>query len=117
MEMMPKDIKLEFLRRPRKFEEIMEKLEISVNEMLADNGPVPLDLERRYARCVKAGKGASKKGPYGAGTWYRGTELMNGRHDGGKIVGKKGSKGSKANLIGTVTMRKDPTETQVNCTR
>ena len=42
---------------------------------------------------------------------------MNGRHDGGKIVGKKGSKGSKANLIGTVTMRKDPMETQVNCTR
>ena len=44
MEMMPKDIKREFLRRPRKFEEIMEKLEITINEMLADNGPVPLDL-------------------------------------------------------------------------
>ena len=42
---------------------------------------------------------------------------MNGRHDGGKNVGKKGSEGSKANLIGTVTMRKDPMETQVKCTR
>ena len=39
MEMMPKDIKREFLRRPR--EEIMEKLEITINEMLADDGPVP----------------------------------------------------------------------------
>ena len=41
---MPKDIKREFLTGPRKFDEIMEKLEIIVNEMMADDGPVPMDL-------------------------------------------------------------------------
>ena len=35
MEMMPKDIKRGFLTGPRKFDEIMEKLEIIVNEMMA----------------------------------------------------------------------------------
>ena len=44
-EMMPKDIKLEFLTGPRKFDEIKEKLEIIVNEMMADDGPVPVELE------------------------------------------------------------------------
>ena len=43
-EMMPKDIKREFLTGPRKFDEIMEKLEISINEMMADDGPTPMDL-------------------------------------------------------------------------
>ena len=43
-EMMPKDIKCEFLTGPRKFDEIMEKLEIIINEMMADDGPVPMDL-------------------------------------------------------------------------
>ena len=43
-EMMPKDIKLEFLTEPRKFDEILEKLDIIVNEMMADDGPVPMDL-------------------------------------------------------------------------
>ena len=43
-EMMPKDIKREFLTGPRKFDEIMEKLEIIVNETMADDGPVPMDL-------------------------------------------------------------------------
>ena len=42
--MMPKDIKREFLMGPRKFDEIMGKLEIIVNEMMADDGPVPTDL-------------------------------------------------------------------------
>ena len=42
-EMMPK-IKREFLTGPRKFDEIMEKVEIIVNEMMADDGPVPLEL-------------------------------------------------------------------------
>ena len=51
-EMMPKDIKREFLTGPRKFDEIMEKLEIIINEMMADDGPVPIDLGKcRYARC------------------------------------------------------------------
>ena len=42
---MPKDIKREFLTGPRKFDEIMENLEIIVNEVMADDGPVPMDLE------------------------------------------------------------------------
>ena len=29
---------------PRKFDEIMEKLEIIVNETMADDGPTPMDL-------------------------------------------------------------------------
>ena len=36
-EMMPKDIRRKFLTGPRKFDEIMEKLEIIVNEMVADD--------------------------------------------------------------------------------
>ena len=43
-EMMPKDIKRKFLTGPRKFDEITEKLEIIVNEMMADDGPVPMEL-------------------------------------------------------------------------
>ena len=41
--MMPKDIKWEFLTGPRKFDEIMEKLEIIINEMMVDDGPVPME--------------------------------------------------------------------------
>ena len=41
---MPKDIKLEFLREPRRFDEIMEKLEIIVNEMMVDDGLLAMDL-------------------------------------------------------------------------
>ena len=43
-EMMPKDINREFLTGPRKFDEIMERLEIILNETMADGGPVPMDL-------------------------------------------------------------------------
>ena len=43
-EMMPKDIKCEFLTGPRKLDEIMGKLEIVINEMMADDGPTPMDL-------------------------------------------------------------------------
>ena len=39
-----KDIRREFLTGPRKFDEIMEGLEIIVNEMMADDGPEPMDL-------------------------------------------------------------------------
>ena len=50
--MMPKDTKQEFLTGPRKFDEIMDKLEIIINEMMADDGPVPIGSgECRYARC------------------------------------------------------------------
>ena len=124
-EMMPKDIKREFLRRPRKFE-IMEKMEIIINEMMADDGPVPMYLGNVGAHdakttqsdqdasndmahddvCAiawkryKAGKGAGKKGPNGAGTCYRGKgadEWTSDKRDHeGKKGGKKGSNGSKS---------------------
>ena len=97
-EMMLKDIKREFLTGPRKFNEIMEKLEIIVNEMMADDGPIAMDLgnvgayDAKTTQCdsdvsndmsyedvcpiagkgYKAGKGAGKKGPNGSGTWHRG---------------------------------------------
>ena len=41
---MPKDIKREVLTGPRKFDEVMEKLETFIHEMMADDGPVPMDL-------------------------------------------------------------------------
>ena len=41
---MPKDIKPEFLTGPRQLDEIMEKLEIIINEIMSDGGPVPMDL-------------------------------------------------------------------------
>ena len=117
-EMMPKDIKREFLTGPRNFDESMEKLEIIVNEMMADDGPTPMDLvnvgthdatttqsdsdtgnDMSYEdvcaiawKGYKAGKGAGKKGTerIGADEWTSGK-----RDDGGKKGGKKGSKGSK----------------------
>ena len=129
-EMMPKDIKREFLTGPSKFDEIMEKLEIIVNEMMADDGPVPMDLgnvgthdtkmtqndfdtgnDMSYEDvCAiawkghKAGKGAGKKGPNGSGTWHRGKgadEWTSGRRDDGdKKGGKKSSKGRKPDGYG-----------------
>ena len=129
-EMMPKDIKREFLTGPRKFDEIVEKLEIIVNEMMADDGPVSMDLvnvgthdtkmtqndsdmsnDMSYEdvcasawKGPKAGKGAGKKGPNGSGTWQRGKgadEWPSGkRDDGGKKGGKKGSKDSKPDWHG-----------------
>ena len=76
----------------------MEKLEIIVNEMMADDGPIPMELGNVCAydaktaqsdsvmsndmshedvcatarKGYKAGKGAGKKGPNGSGTWHRG---------------------------------------------
>ena len=41
---MPTDIKREFLTGPRTFNELMEKLEIIINDMMSDDGPVPMDL-------------------------------------------------------------------------
>ena len=121
-EMMPKDIKREFLTGPRKFDEIMERLEIIVNEMMADDGPVPMDLgnvgthdrkmtqndsdtsndmshEDVCATAWKGFKGAGKKGPNVSGTRHRGKGAGewpgSKRDDGGKIGGKKGENGSK----------------------
>ena len=123
-EMMPKDIKREFLTGPR-IDEIMEKLEIIINEMMADDGPVPMDLvnvgthdakmtqsdsdtsnDMSYEdvcafawKGYKASKGAGKKGPNGSVTWDRrkgADEWTSGtRDDGGTKGGKMGSKGSK----------------------
>ena len=40
------------LTGPTKFDEIMEQLEIIIDEMMSDDGPVSMDLgECRYARC------------------------------------------------------------------
>ena len=90
-EMIPEDIKREFLTGPRKFDEIMEKLEIIIKEMMADEGPVSMDLgnvsghdtkstqgdsdmsnDMSYEdvcaiawKGYKAGKGAGMKGPNG----------------------------------------------------
>ena len=105
------------------------KLEIIINEMTED-GQVPMHLDKvgtHDARTTqsdqdasndmsyddvcaiarkghKAGQGAGKKGPNGAGTWYRGKgadELTSGkRDDGGKKGGKKGFKGSKSDWYG-----------------
>ena len=44
MEMMPKDIKREFLTGLGRLDEIMDKLEITINEMMAHDGPVAMDL-------------------------------------------------------------------------
>ena len=41
---MSKDTKREFLTRPRKSDEIMDKLEIINNAMMVDDGPVRMDL-------------------------------------------------------------------------
>ena len=76
----------------------MEKLEININEMIGDDGPVPMDLGNfgaHDARTIQrdqdtvtdmsyddlcaiawkgwqGGTGAGKKGLNGTGTWYRG---------------------------------------------
>ena len=95
---MPKDIKREFPTGPRKFDDIMEKLEMIINEMMADDGPTPTDLGNvcaydaktmqcwtwtRATTCTKtcvpsrgreASKGAGKKGTEGIGnmaSWKR----------------------------------------------
>ena len=123
--MVPTDSKREFLTGPRKFEEIMEKLEINVNEMMAGDGPTLMDLGNVGAydakttqsdsdtsndmsyedvcaiawKGYKAGKGSGKKRPNGSGTWHRGKgadEWTSGRRDDrAKKGGKKDSKGSK----------------------
>ena len=105
---------------------MLEKLEIIVNEMMADDGPVPMELENVVTHdtkmtqndsdtstdmsyedvCAiawngyKACKGAGEKGPNGSGTWHRGKgadEWPSRKRDDG---GKKGSKGSKPDWHG-----------------
>ena len=92
-EMISKDIKREFLTGPRKFDEIMEKLEIIVNETMADDGPTPVNLGNVEAYDAKTTQSDSDMGPNGSGTWHRGKgadEWTSGRFDdGGKTGGKK----------------------------
>ena len=128
-EMMPKDIKREFLMGPRKFVKIMENLEIIVNEMMADDGPTPMDLGNVSGYDTKtthgdsdtsndmshedvcaiackgynASKGAGKKGPNGSGPWHRGKgadEWTSGKRD-------DGGKTRAASLMGTVTRTRE----------
>ena len=103
----------------------MEKLEIIINEMMADDGPTPMVLGNVSGHDTKstqgasdtsndmshedvcaiawkeymAGKGTGKKGPNGSGTWDRGkgADVWTGgqRYDGAKKGGKKGSKGQQ----------------------
>ena len=61
-EMMPEDIKPELVTGPRKFDEIMEKLEIIINEMMADDGPLLMELVNvgtHSARTTQSDQGAS----------------------------------------------------------
>ena len=44
---------LEFLTGPRKFDEVMEKLEIIVDDMMADDGPIPMDLGEMSVRTTR----------------------------------------------------------------
>ena len=122
-EMMPKDNKRELLMGPRK----LTKLEIIVNEMMADDGPVPMDLGNNGTHdtkmtqndsdtsndmsyedvCAVAWKGyrdgmvAGKKGPNGSGTWRRGK---------GADEWLSGKREMEANPIGTATRTKERQE-------
>ena len=101
-----KDIKRAFLTGQRKLAEIVEKLEIIINETMADDGPVPIELanvgthdakttqsdsdtsnDMSYDdECAiawkgyKAGKGAGKKGANGG---KGADEWTSGRRDDG----------------------------------
>ena len=60
--MIPEDIQREFLTGLRTFEEIMEKLEIIINELMADDGPEPKDLGnvgKHNARTTQSDQDAS----------------------------------------------------------
>ena len=134
---MPRDIRREFLTEPTKFDEIMENLEIIINKMMADDGPVPMDLgkvgsqDAKMTRSdsdtsndmsfddvravawkgYKAGKGTGKKGPNGLGVWHRGE----GADDMTKERRKEVRRAPRAaNLTGTVTGTKEVLETKAN---
>ena len=120
---------------------LMEKLETIINEMMADDGPVPMDLgnvgthdtkmtqsdldtgnDMSYEdvcaiawKGYKASKGTGKKRPKGPEVWHRGKggdEWTSGRTYGGKEGGKKGSKGSKLDWYGDKD-KKEALDTEV----
>ena len=117
-EMIPKDIKREYLAGPRKFEAGDHRQRNDCRRRTSADGSVERrhdtkttqsnsgmsnDMSFEDVRAIawkvyKAGKGARKKLPNGSGTWHRGKgadEWTSGRRDdGAKKGGKKGSKGS-----------------------
>ena len=82
-------IKREFLTGPRKVDEIMETLGIFINETMADDRPVPMDLGNvgtHHAQMTQSGSGTSNDISYDdagaiAWNWYKA----------GKGTGKKGT--------------------------
>ena len=134
-EVMPKDIKREFLTGPTKFDEIMEKLEIIVNEMMADDGPTPMDLGNVGAHdakmtqsdsdtsndmsfedlCAiawkgyKADKGQAKRDQTDREHGIVEKELMNGRPAGETTEARKEARSvpRAANPIGTATRTRE----------
>ena len=137
--MMPKDIEREFLTGPRKFDEIMEKLEIIVNEMMSDDGPTPKDLDHVGACdakttqsdpdtsndmsyedvCAIAWEGVQgqqrsrqKRGQMDREHGIVEEELMNGRVAGEMTEPRKEAKRAPraANPIGTVTRTREARE-------
>ena len=137
-EMMPKDIKREFLTGPRKFDEIMEKLEIIINEVMADDGPTPMDLENvsgydtkttqgdstramtchtktcapSHGKCTRPAREQARRDRMGQDHSFVEEELMNGRVA-REITGvrKEARRAPRAaNPIGTVTRTKGARE-------
>ena len=106
-EMMPKDIKREILTGPRKFNEIMDMLEIIINEMMAADQDANNDMsyddvcaiawkqswQRSRQDRTKRSRNVVQR--MGADEWASGT-----RDDGGKKGGKQGSKGSTPDWYG-----------------
>ena len=128
-EMMPRDLQREFLTGPREFDEIMEKLAIIMFEMMAYDGPGPVDLGNvgTHAKITqtdqdtsndmsyedvcgivwkghKASMGTGKKGANGSGV-----ELMNGRVAEKMTEARKEARRDPraANLTGTVAETKE----------
>ena len=58
--MIPKEIKGEFLTGKREFDEIMEKLEVIINDKMADEGALPMDLIIIVVHCAKNDSGRSR---------------------------------------------------------
>ena len=109
-ELTPKDIKREFVTGPRKFDKIMEKLEITTNEMMADDGPVPMNLANvgtnnaRTTRVIRT-----------RATTCRATMCLRSHGMDTKPAKEQARKEARkvpraANLMGTVTKTNDPME-------
>ena len=140
-EMMPKDIEREFPTGPRKCGEILEKLEIIINEMMADAGPVPMVLGnvgthdakmtqsdsdtsndmrhtktcvRSLGKSTKPAREQARRDRTGRECGIVEREQMNGRVAQEMTEAKKEAIRAPraANLIGTVTRTKEALETK-----